>query len=63
MEVTAESHSQFLAFRRFTYSLSKQLSKEETQAIVYIYFFEQKDALKGASTLDILCKLESNGII
>ncbi len=63
MEVTVESHNQFLAFRRFTYSLSKQLSREETQAIVYIYFFEQKEALKGASTLEILCKLESNGII
>lgn len=62
MEVTAESNSQFLAFRRFVYSLSKQLSEEETQAIVYIYFFDQKDSLSSASPLDILCKLESNGI-
>ena len=63
MSVTAESHHQFLAFRRFIYSLSKQLSKEETQAIIYIYFHEQKADLKEATPLDILCKLESNGII
>lgn len=62
MDVTAESNSQFLAFRRFVYRLSKQLSREEAQAIVYIYFFEQKDSLSSATTLDILCKLESSGI-
>jgi hypothetical protein len=62
MEVTAESNSQFVAFRRFLYSLSKQLSTEDARAIVYIYFFEQKDSLSSASPLDILCKLESNGI-
>lgn len=62
MEVTAESNSHFVAFRRLMYSLSKQLSKEEAQAIVYIYFFEQKESLSSASCLDILCKLESNGI-
>ena len=62
MDVTAESNSQFVAFRRFVYRLSKQLSREEAQAIVYIYFFEQKDSLSSASTLDILCKLESSGI-
>lgn len=62
MEVTAESNSQFVAFRRFIYSLSKQLSREEAQAIVYIYFFEQKDSLSSASSLDILCKLETSGI-
>lgn len=62
MAVTAESNSQFLAFRRFIYSLSKQLSKEEAQAIVYIHFFDQKHDLQSASTLEILCKLESSGI-
>lgn len=62
MEVTAESNSQFVAFRRFVYRLSQQLSREEAQAIVYIYFFEQKDSFSSASTLDILCKLETSGI-
>lgn len=62
MEVTAESNSQFVAFRRLMYSLSKQLSKEEAQAIVYIHFFEEKESLSSATTLDILCKLESRGI-
>lgn len=62
MAVTAESQSHYLAFRRFIYSLSKQLSEDEAQAIVYIHFFDQKDSLKSASILDILCKLESSGI-
>lgn len=62
MAVTAESQSQYLAFRRFIYSLSRQLSEDEVQAIVYIHFFDQKDSLKAASTLDILCKLESSGV-
>lgn len=61
MSVTAESQSQYRAYRRLIYSLSKQLSQDEAQAVVYIHFFDQKDALMSASTLDVLCKLESTG--
>lgn len=60
--VTAESQTQYLAYRRFIYRLSRQLSEDEAQAIVYIHFFDQKESLKSASTLDILCKMESSGI-
>lgn len=62
MAVTAESHSQFLAFRRLIYSLSRQLSDSEAQAIVYIHFFDHKDTLKSVSSLEVLCKLESHGV-
>lgn len=62
MEVTAESNSQFVAFRRLLCSISKQLSHEETQAIVYIHFYEDSRSLSSTPSLDILCKLESRGI-
>ena len=61
-EVTAESNSQFIAFRRLLYSLSKQLSKDEAQEVVFIYFFEKKESFSAATPLDVLCKLESGGI-
>lgn len=61
--VTAESNSQFLAFRRFIYNLSKKLSTDEVQAIVYIHFYDQKDLYQSATALEIFCKLESKGII
>lgn len=61
-DVTAESNSQFVAFRRLLYSLSQQLTNEETQAVVFIYFFEQKESFSEASPLDVLCKLESSGV-
>ena len=63
MAVTLESNNQFLAFRRILYSLSKQLTAEEAQGIVKIYLYHQKEQYERASALDILCKLESSGMI
>jgi len=62
MAVTAESSAQFKAFRRLTYSLSQQLSRDDVRGIIHIHFYDQQEALQNASTLDILCKLESSGI-
>lgn len=61
MEVTAESNDSFLAFRRLMYSLSLQLTSEDNRAIIFIHFYNQTDSFDG-NGLDILCKLESQGI-
>ena len=61
MEVTAESNDSFLAFRRLLYSLSMQLTSEDVRAIVFLNLLNQKDSLDG-NALDVLCKLESQGI-
>lgn len=61
MEVTAESNSQFLAFRRFVYGLSKQLSKDDAGAIAFLYLKDLKQ--QQASALEVLCKLEADGVI
>lgn len=62
MEVTAESHDTFLAFRRLLYSLSRQLTAKDKHGIIFIHFYNEKVTLETASILELLCKLESQGI-
>ncbi len=62
MEVTAESHDTFLSFRRLLYSLSKQLTAKDKHGIIFIHFYNEKVSLETASILELLCKLECQGI-
>lgn len=60
--MTAESHGTFLAFRRLLYSLSRQLTAKDKHGIIFIHFYSEKVTLENASLLELLCKLESQGI-
>ena len=60
--VSAESNAQFIAFRRLVYSFSEQVSREECQVIIYIRLYRSKERYKDASTLEVLSKLEADGV-
>ena len=60
--VSAESNALFIAFRRLVYAFSEQVSREECQAIVYIRLYRSKERYKDASTLEVLSKLEADGV-
>ena len=62
MEVTAESNDSFLAFRRLMYSLSQKLTSEDIRAIGFICFCNRQDYY-NANPLDVLCKLELEGVV
>ena len=57
-----QSNDTFLAFRRLLYSLSRQLTAKDKHGIIFIHFYNEKVTLEAASELDLLCKLESQGI-
>jgi len=57
-----ESNDTYLAFRRLLYSLSRQLTAKDKHGIIFIHFYNEKVALETASELDLLCKLEAQGI-
>ena len=60
--VSAESNAQFIAFRRLVYSFSEQVSREECQAIVYIRLYRSRERYKASSTLEVLSRLEADGV-
>lgn len=62
MDISAESNAHFIAFRRLVYSLSHQLSQPETQALVYIRLYKFKEKYKDSTALEVLVKLETEGV-
>ena len=51
-----------LAFRRLVYKFSLKLTKEECQALVYIRLKDCEGRYQGADTLEVLSKLETDGV-
>ena len=61
--VSAESNALFIAFRRLVYSFSQQVNKDESQAIVYIRLYPLRERYKDSTTLEVLSKLEADGVL
>ena len=55
-------HAEILAFRRLVYKFSLKLTKEESRALVYIRLYSYRERYRDADTLDILSKLEADGV-
>ena len=55
-------HAEILAFRRLVYKFSLKLTKEESRALVYIRLYGCRERYRDADTLDILSKLETDGV-
>ena len=55
-------HAEILAFRRLVYKFSLKLTKEESRALVYIRLYSCRERYRDADTLDILSKLEADGV-
>ena len=55
-------HAEILAFRRLVYKFSLKLTKEESRALVYIRLYGCKERYRDVDTLDILSKLETDGV-
>ena len=51
-----------LAFRRLVADFSQKLSKEERRRLVYIRLYDWRERYRDADTLDILSKLETDGV-
>lgn len=60
--VSAESNAQFIAFRRLVYSFSEQVSKDEQKTIIYIRLYQLKERYKDSTMLEVLSKLEADGV-
>lgn len=60
--VSAESNALFIAFRRLVYSFSEQVSKEEQKTIIYIRLYQLKERYKDSTMLEVLSKLEADGV-
>lgn len=60
--LSAESNALFIAFRRLVYNFSEQMSKEECQAIIYIRLYRLRERYRDSSTLEVLSKLEADGV-
>lgn len=60
--VSAESNALFVAFRRLVYNFSEQVSKEEQKTIIYIRLYKLKERYKDATMLEVLSKLEADGV-
>lgn len=61
-DVSAESNAQFIAFRKLVYSFSEQINKDEQQIIIYIRLYKLKERYKDSTTLEVLSKLEADGV-
>ena len=51
-----------LAFRRLVADFSQKLSKEERRRLVYIRLYDWRERYRDADTLDVLSRLESDGV-
>lgn len=60
--VSAESSAQFIAFRRFVCALSEKISREECQVIIYIRLYKWKERYKDSTNLEVLSRLEADGV-
>lgn len=60
--VSAESNALFIAFRRLVYNFSEQVSKEEQKTIIYIRLYKLKERYKNSTMLEVLSKLEADGV-
>lgn len=61
--ISAESNAMFIAFRRLVYNFSQQVNKDESQAIVYIRLYPLRERYKDSTTLEVLSKLEADGVL
>ena len=50
------------AFRRLVADFSQKLSKEERRRLVYIRLYDWRERYRDADTLDVLSRLESDGV-
>ena len=60
--VSAESNALFIAFRRLVYNFSEQVSKDEQKTIIYIRLYKLKERYKDSTMLEVLSKLEADGV-
>ena len=60
--VSAESNTLFIAFRRLVYRFSEQVSKDEQKTIIYIRLYKLKERYKDSTMLEVLSKLEADGV-
>ena len=57
-----DSINKFKAFRTLVYHFSKQLTKHNCDALVYIYIYSHRERYRSATALEVLSRLEADGV-